>query len=41
MARKHHELRVWQDAMALVTAVYLATRAFPPDERFGLTSQQR
>jgi four helix bundle protein len=27
--------------MALAEAVYLLTRSFPPDERFGLTSQAR
>ncbi|WP_368563573.1 four helix bundle protein [Pseudoxanthomonas sp. UTMC 1351] len=37
--RPHHELRVWQEAMALVTRVYAVTRMFPADERFGLTSQ--
>jgi four helix bundle protein len=41
VARKHHELRVWQEAMALVKAVYLATTAFPREERFGLTAQMR
>jgi four helix bundle protein len=39
--RKHHELRVWQDAVALVKQVYECTKSFPSDERFGLTSQLR
>ena len=39
--RPHHDLRVWQDAMALVTRVYEATADFPSDERFGLTAQLR
>jgi four helix bundle protein len=41
MARKHHRLRVWQDAVTLVKTTYLATAVFPADERFGLTSQMR
>jgi four helix bundle protein len=39
--RPHHELRVWQDAMTLVTKLYQLTAGFPVDERFGLTSQMR
>ncbi len=35
------ELVVWQKAHALTLAVYGATQGFPPDERFGLTSQLR
>ena len=35
------ELIAWQKAMALVKAVYLLTNAWPPEERFGLTSQVR
>jgi four helix bundle protein len=34
-------LKVWQQSMRLVEEVYRATRAFPADERFGLTSQIR
>lgn len=41
MKRKHHDLRVWQDAMHLVTSVYRETEKLPPDERFGLISQMR
>jgi four helix bundle protein len=41
VAQDFRELRVWQDAMALAEAVYAATRLFPPEERFGLTSQLR
>ena len=36
-----HHLIVWQKAMDLVVAAYAITRAFPADERFGLTSQLR
>ena len=41
VAQDFRELRVWQEAMALAAAIHVATRAFPPDERFGLTSQLR
>jgi four helix bundle protein len=37
----HHDLRAWQEAMALVNAVYLATARFPEAERFGLVPQMR
>jgi four helix bundle protein len=33
------ELRVWQKAHELTLAIYLASKALPSDERFGLTSQ--
>ena len=35
------DLIAWQKAMDLVETVYRATRGFPSDERFGLTSQVR
>jgi four helix bundle protein len=35
------ELRVWRDAMVLAEAIHWVTQRFPPDERFGLTSQLR
>jgi len=35
------DLRVWPRSHALVLEVYRVTRAFPQDERFGLTSQLR
>src|SRR5260370_37210765 len=34
-------LIVWQRSHALVLQVYRLTKAFPSDERFGLTSQLR
>lgn len=40
-ARKHYELRVWQDGIALVKAVYALTAKLPREELFGLTSQMR
>jgi len=38
---KYRDLMVWQKGMDLVEAVHRLTRRFPPDERFGLTSQLR
>jgi four helix bundle protein len=35
------ELKVWQRAHQVTLDVYRATKAFPADERFGLTSQLR
>ncbi|HTL81018.1 MAG TPA: four helix bundle protein [Bacteroidia bacterium] len=35
------ELRIWNNAIDLVVDVYKLSSAFPPDERFGLTSQIR
>ena len=35
------DLKVWRDAMTLVEDVYRVSRAFPADERFGLTAQLR
>lgn len=39
--RPHHDLRVWQEAMDLVTRLYEITAEFPVDERFGLVAQIR
>jgi len=35
------KLDVWQSAIDFADAIYRATREFPADERFGLTSQLR
>jgi four helix bundle protein len=35
------KLQVWQEAIEFADSVYRITRAFPDDERFGLTSQMR
>ncbi len=35
------DLLVWQEAHTLVLLVYAATRTFPKEELFGLTSQMR
>ena len=41
--RAHHyrDLQVWQKALDWAEAVYIATAAWPRDERFGLISQVR
>lgn len=41
MKRKHHDLIVWQEAMALVKEIYKVTADFPKDEIYALTSQMR
>ena len=35
------DLRVWQEAMQLVEAVYRETKSLPKDELYGLTNQMR
>ena len=35
------KLEVWKKAIDLADFVYLTTRAFPDNERFGLTGQMR
>jgi len=35
------DLDVWQQSMTLVEEIYTVSKSFPPDERFGLTSQIR
>ncbi len=35
------DLLVWQKAHQLVLRIYAVSKAWPPDERFGLTSQIR
>lgn len=39
--RDHHKLRAFELADAIVLAVYRATKTFPREEQFGLTSQLR
>ena len=39
--RNYRELIVWQKAMDLVELVYQATKQFPKEELYGLTSQVR
>jgi four helix bundle protein len=39
--QSYKELLVWQQAMELVSAIYRATKLFPREEPYGLTSQLR
>lgn len=39
--RNYQDLYAWQQAMDLTVSVYHIARAWPDDERFGLTSQIR
>ena len=39
--KPHERLEAWQPAHQLVLAVYQATRSFPKNELYGLTSQAR
>jgi four helix bundle protein len=41
MGESFRDLVVWQLSIDLAEAVYRLTRTFPPDERFGLSSQMR
>jgi four helix bundle protein len=40
-AKSFRDLQVWQRAHALVLEVYRVSEAFPPTERYGITSQLR
>lgn len=39
--KNFRELTIWQRSHKLTLEVYAATRAFPKEEQFGLTSQAR
>src|SRR5205823_14298572 len=39
--KDYKDLQVWQKGMDLARRVYLLTRTFPSDEKFGLVSQMR
>ncbi len=41
MARPHERLDAWRESMRLVKLIYSATKSFPKEELFGLTSQMR
>ncbi len=37
--KSHNDLKVYQTSISLVTEIYVLTKLFPSDEKFGLTSQ--
>ena len=39
--KSYEDLIVWQKALDLAEEIYRATRQFPKDELYGLTSQMR
>jgi four helix bundle protein len=39
--KSHRDLEVWKESMNLVVDIYELTKAFPADEKYGLTSQIR
>jgi four helix bundle protein len=39
--RDHRKLRAFESADALALSIYAATKSFPNEEQFGLTSQLR
>ena len=39
--KSYQDLEVWKKSIALAEAVYRVSTGFPPEERFGLTSQIR
>jgi four helix bundle protein len=39
--RGHRDLVLWQKSLDLAVDIHRLTRSFPPEERFGLTSQMR
>ena len=41
MSGSYRDLIAWRKGMTLVTEIYRATRMFPRDELYGLTSQLR
>ena len=41
MARDYTKIVAWQRAHQLTLRIYKVTKGFPPEERFGLTSQVR
>ena len=41
MKRNHRNLQAWQQAMGLVTTIYVLTSTFPDQEKSGLASQMQ
>jgi four helix bundle protein len=40
-SQSFRDLKVWKKSMDLVEQIYVASKRFPADERFGLTAQIR
>lgn len=41
MAKSFYELNIWKKGLELLLYVYNVTAKYPPEEKFGLTSQTR
>lgn len=41
LIKSHRDLRVYQEAFALSSEIFEATKQFPPEERFSLSDQVR
>jgi len=41
MAKSYRDLIIWQRAIQLTVSIYRLSGSFPPEEKFGLTSQIR
>src|SRR3990172_400705 len=39
--KSYRDLEVWKKSIEWVERIYLASRSFPPEEKFGLTSEVR
>jgi four helix bundle protein len=39
--KPHKNLDAWKKSFLFVKEIYIVTKNFPPDERFGMTSQMR
>ena len=39
--KDYKELKVWQNSFELTKEIYMITKGFPEDEKYGLTSQIR
>ncbi|MBK8550873.1 MAG: four helix bundle protein [Ignavibacteria bacterium] len=38
---EYKKLRIWQESVNLVKEIYLITKSFPSEEKYGLTNQLR
>jgi four helix bundle protein len=41
MGKPHKRLDVWKRSISFVEQIYKTTASFPPEEKFGLSSQMR